>query len=71
MNNQINLSEDGFYDSVGGYHEAGVSYAPNGEFCGECCRQTCKGCCIAKKLEDSAIPQQARAFITSRFEKVI
>lgn len=31
-------------DELGGMHSDGVGWAPNGEFCGECTRETCVGC---------------------------
>lgn len=40
--------EEGYTDSVGGYHEGGVGYSPSGRFCGECCMHTCEGCKYAE-----------------------
>ena len=31
-------------DELGGVHTDGVGYAPDGRFCGECTRESCKGC---------------------------
>lgn len=36
--------EDVFIDEVGGCHEGGLGWNPNGVFCGECSNSTCKGC---------------------------
>lgn len=62
--------EEGYIDEVGGYHANGVGYDPKGEFCGECCRESCKGCTTVKG-RNTSMPKQAQEFITSRFEKVI
>lgn len=43
-----NMLTDGFdyyiNDELGGVHIDGVGYAPDGTFCGECTRGSCKGC---------------------------
>ena len=33
-------------DSVGGIHEDGCGWAPNGDFCGECSNKTCENCFV-------------------------
>lgn len=33
-------------DSVGGIHEDGCGWAPNGDFCGECSNETCENCFV-------------------------
>ena len=33
-----------FYDEVGGYHEGGCGFDPDGEFCGECGSTSCASC---------------------------
>ena len=35
---------DAYYDDVGGFHDSAVGYNPNGVYCGECTRLSCKGC---------------------------
>lgn len=35
---------NGFYDEVGGYHCEGVGYDPPGNWCGECCHDSCATC---------------------------
>lgn len=37
-------AEDLTIDEVGGVHEEGLGWNPNGVFCGECSNSTCKGC---------------------------
>lgn len=39
-----NVEENGFYDSVGGYHSEGIGFSPSGEWCGECCFESCEQC---------------------------
>ena len=34
----------GYTDDVGGHHDAGVGWAPDGHYCGECCSDTCETC---------------------------
>lgn len=36
--------DTGFHDDVGGYHEGGCGWDPNGHFCGECSESTCANC---------------------------
>ena len=37
--------EDGsYYDEVSGFHSAALGWNPNGVWCGECCRRSCKNC---------------------------
>lgn len=39
------ITDEGvFIDEVGGCHEGGCGWNPNGVFCGECSNSTCKGC---------------------------
>lgn len=40
--------ECGYTDSVGGHHDAGVGWQPDGHFCGECTKSTCEICSIWK-----------------------
>lgn len=35
---------DAFKDEVGGVHEDGCGWSPDGEFCGECSKPTCQHC---------------------------
>lgn len=43
-----NMKIDGYdyyiTDEFGGVHTDGVGYAPDGHFCGECTRESCKDC---------------------------
>lgn len=49
-NNQL---ADGFsIDEVGGFHGEGVGYNPNGIFCGECSRLSCKSCVNKDSKDD-------------------
>jgi hypothetical protein len=36
--------EDHYIDEIGGIHDGGIGYNPQGLWCGECVRVTCKGC---------------------------
>lgn len=33
-----------YYDDVGGYHDSGFGYNPNGTYCGECSKLSCRYC---------------------------
>lgn len=44
-------------DEVRGTHHSGVGYNPNGVFCGECAKTSCKGC-INEELELSNRDQE-------------
>ena len=46
-------NEDCWTDEIGGYHDSGMGWAPNGHWCGECCKSSCKGCKVweVKKWE--------------------
>lgn len=44
----MNVESTGYRDSVGGFHDSGVGWAPDNSYCGECNRQTCKSCPIWK-----------------------
>lgn len=43
-----------FYDEVGGYHEGGCGFDPDGDFCGECGSTSCATCEVwhRKQLEE-------------------
>lgn len=36
----------GFMDDVGGHHDNGCGWAPDGTYCGECPRSSCRDCKI-------------------------
>lgn len=40
--NNADWTETGFYDAVGGYHSEGIGFSPMGEWCGECCFESCE-----------------------------
>lgn len=35
---------EAYYDEVGGYHECGIGWNPNGVWCGECTCLSCANC---------------------------
>lgn len=37
-------TDEVFIDEVGGQHSEGIGWNPNGIWCGECVKSTCKGC---------------------------
>ena len=43
-----NWDECGYTDSVGGHHDAGVGWMPDGHYCGECTHSTCEVCSVWK-----------------------
>lgn len=38
------LSDSAHNDEVGGHHDCGCGWNPNGVFCGECSTLSCNGC---------------------------
>lgn len=52
MVNEIDFFDEGYYDAVGGYHSEGIGYSPLGEWCGECCWESCEQCSRAKEMQD-------------------
>lgn len=46
------FADETFVDSVGGMHEGGIGWNPNGVWCGECCKDTCSGCVNEHKTEE-------------------
>ena len=42
--NEADITEIGFYDAIGGYHSEGIDFSPMGEWCGECCFESCEQC---------------------------
>lgn len=42
-------------DEVGGVHEEGLGWNPQGHFCGECSKMSCKGCFWEKYVEKASI----------------
>ena len=43
-------TEKAFRDEIGGIHDEGLGWNPNGVFCGECNCLTCVGC-LSKNIE--------------------
>jgi hypothetical protein len=44
--------KDGSYqDSIGGIHDEGLGWSPDGTFCGECSHTTCEGCKANNELK--------------------
>lgn len=39
-------------DSVGGAHEDGCGWAPNGDFCGECSNASCENCSVWRNIRE-------------------
>ena len=35
---------ESYFDEVGGFHSCGLGYNPNDVFCGECSKDSCRGC---------------------------
>lgn len=44
-------SEDYYIDEVGGVHDSGCGWAPNGSNCGECSNISCKICGVWNKMK--------------------
>lgn len=41
-----------YYDDIGGFHDAGMGWNPNGNWCGECSKSTCRECPNIKSKEE-------------------
>ena len=41
----------GYLDDVGGHHDSGCGWAPDGTYCGECAQSSCRDCGIWKNRE--------------------
>lgn len=35
---------EAYYDDVGGFHDCAIGWNPNGVWCGECTRASCRDC---------------------------
>ena len=35
---------EAYYDEVGGFHDSGIGWNPNGVWCGECTNKSCANC---------------------------
>lgn len=43
-------------DEVGGFHDEGLGWSPDGNFCGECSNGTCAACPVAEdELKEAAL----------------
>lgn len=40
-----------YFDSIGGIHDSGTAYAPNGDFCGECSNVSCEICPVWLRIK--------------------
>lgn len=49
-----------FIDEAGGIHDAGVGYAPDGDFCGECSNMSCKTCRVWQDCKNFATVKGGR-----------
>ena len=49
--NEVIHNEDCWTDEVGGHHDSGIGWAPNGQWCGECGKSSCKNCIVWKSIE--------------------
>lgn len=38
------IEDDCYIDELGGHHDCGVGWNPNGYWCGECPKSSCEGC---------------------------
>lgn len=37
-------TNEAHYDEIGGYHDCAEGWSPNGTWCGECTKASCKNC---------------------------
>ena len=47
----IKYSEDCYTDEIGGHHDSGIGWAPNGQWCGECTKSSCSKCSVWKAIK--------------------
>ena len=45
-------NDDSYIDEIGGIHEDGCGWSPNGDFCGECSNISCKVCEVWKRAKE-------------------
>ena len=43
---------EAYYDDIGGFHDSGMGWNPNGNWCGECSKSTCRECPNIKSKEE-------------------
>lgn len=48
-----------YYDDIGGLHDSGIGYNPNGVYCGECGTLTCRECSNATVTEEGDITKMS------------
>lgn len=46
-------SDDYYIDELGGVHDSGCGWAPDGTFCGECSHMSCKICDVWSEMKGS------------------
>lgn len=50
--NEVTIhNEDCYIDEVGGHHDSGIGWAPNGHWCGECTKSSCSKCSVWKAIK--------------------
>lgn len=42
---------EAYYDDVGGFHDSAIGWNPNGVWCGECTRLSCRDCSSRDLME--------------------
>lgn len=47
-NFKLKWEESGYKDNLGGFHDSGVGWMPNGKYCGICGYSSCEDCSIWK-----------------------
>lgn len=45
------LDSQGYFDEVGGHHDSGMGWAPDGRWCGECTQASCVNCKIWETIK--------------------
>ena len=60
----------GNYDSIGGVHDQGLGWNPNGVYCGECSFSTCVDCPQRKTTIDETYKRERAIFLSKiKFDK--
>ena len=50
--NRYSFTDTGYFDEIGGYHDAPEGWNPKGHWCGECLASSCANCIYKDSDED-------------------
>lgn len=55
----------GYTDDVGGRHDSGVGWTPDGRYCGPCSYESCNGCKVWEWKQNYKTTADSKKFISS------